>query len=77
ECMRRLAGHDSLDVWYEQVDADTLVELVDKPKRRRNVEKTLDAARRRTSLQALRKLTEPGRDGVPRIRHQPPLLTPV
>src|SRR5690606_6335123 len=34
-------------------------------------------ARRRTSLQALRKLTEPGRDGVPRIRHQPPLLTPV
>lgn len=77
ECMRRLAGHDSLDVWYEQVDADTLVELVDKPKRRRNVEKTLDAARRRTSLQALRKLTEPGPDGVPRIRHQPPLLTPV
>ncbi len=77
EGMRRLAGRDSLDVWYQQVDADTLVDLVRKPKRRKNVEKTLDAARRRTSLQALHKLTELGPDGRLRIRQQPPLLTPV
>ncbi len=77
EGMRRLAGRDSLDVWYEQVDADTLVDLVRKPKRRKNIEKTLDAARRRTSLQALHKLTERGPDGRLRIRQQPPLLTPI
>ncbi|NEW46597.1 DUF2252 domain-containing protein [Nocardia cyriacigeorgica] len=77
ECMRRLAGLDSLDVWYEQVNTDTLTDLVTKPKRRKNVEKTLDAARKRTNLQALHKLTETGPDGMPRILHQPPLLVPI
>ncbi|MEU6560507.1 DUF2252 domain-containing protein [Nocardia nova] len=74
ECMRRLAGLDSLDVWYEQVDADTLTDLVRNPKQRKEVTRNLDSARKRTSLQALRKLTEPGPDGEPRIRFQPPLL---
>ncbi|MFI7189595.1 DUF2252 domain-containing protein [Nocardia nova] len=77
ECMRRLAGLDSLDVWYEQVDADTLTDLVRNPKQRKRVAKSLDAARKRTSLQASRKLTEPGPDGEPRMRFQPPLLVPV
>ncbi|PPJ29626.1 DUF2252 domain-containing protein [Nocardia nova] len=76
ECMRRLAGLDSLDVWYEQVDADTLTDLVRNPKQRKQVAMRIDAARKRTSLQALRKLTEPGPGGEPRMRFQPPLLVP-
>nr|WP_233429909.1 DUF2252 domain-containing protein [Nocardia elegans] len=74
QCMRRLAGLDSLEVWYERVEADTLTDLVQNPKQRKDVTKSLDAARKRTSLQALRKLTEPGPGGEPRIRFQPPLL---
>ncbi|MGW5513189.1 DUF2252 domain-containing protein [Nocardia africana] len=74
QCMLRLAGLDSLEVWYERVEADTLADLVRNPKQRRDVTKSLDAARKRTSLQALRKLTEPGPGGEPRIRFQPPLL---
>ena len=75
EAMRRLAGIGSLDIWYESVDAERLTELIRKPKLRERLDQTLDAARKRTSLNALRKLTEPGPDGVARIRHQPPLLT--
>ncbi|MFE0458400.1 DUF2252 domain-containing protein [Kitasatospora sp. NPDC058965] len=73
--LRRLAGMGELDVWYERLDADALLPLVT-GKRQRRVEKTLEHARRRTSLQALEKLTEP-RDGHPRIVADPPLVEPV
>ncbi|WP_433578246.1 DUF2252 domain-containing protein [Nocardia brasiliensis] len=75
--MGRLAGLGELAVWYEMIDADKLAALAQKPKRRKGVEQALADARSRTNLQALEKLTEPDADGVPRIRHRPPLLTPI
>ncbi|WP_280396291.1 DUF2252 domain-containing protein [Nocardia brasiliensis] len=75
--MGRLARLGELAVWYEMIDADKLAALAQKPKRRKGVEQALADARARTNLQALEKLTEPDADGVPRIRHRPPLLTPI
>ncbi|MET7767700.1 DUF2252 domain-containing protein [Nocardia sp. NPDC005366] len=77
EHMLRLAGLDGMSVWYMQVNADTVAELVRKPKRRKGVEKALNAARANTSLHAFSKLTEPGEDGNPRIKYKPPLLVPI
>ncbi|MFC3961229.1 DUF2252 domain-containing protein [Nocardia jiangsuensis] len=74
--MREYAAMDGLSVWYQRTDAESGLALIRKPARRRRVEHTLDAARARTTLQAVGKLTEPGPDG-PRIRHRPPLLVPV
>ncbi|MEU8774261.1 DUF2252 domain-containing protein [Streptomyces sp. NPDC048606] len=73
--MRRLAGLGELAVWYERVDTAEVLPLV----RRRNRERVaaeLARARRRTSLQALQKLTEEV-DGRLRIRSDPPLLEPA
>ncbi|PXX61562.1 uncharacterized protein (DUF2252 family) [Nocardia tenerifensis] len=77
ESMIRLSGLGELAVWYERIDADRLTTLARKPKRRKGVERALEQARARTNLQALEKLTEPDADGVPRIRHRPPLLVPI
>lgn len=74
--MRRLAGMGELEVWYAGVDADSLLPLVRSSGHRRRVESSLSRARRRTSLQALDKLTEVV-DGRRRIIHDPPLLEPA
>ncbi|MGW4118138.1 DUF2252 domain-containing protein [Nocardia sp. NPDC004711] len=76
EAMVRLAGLGETDVWYEMVDAERVAELL-RPHDRKQTEKVISRARARTSLQALDKLTEPGPDGVPRIKAEPPLLRPV
>ncbi|MEV6109270.1 DUF2252 domain-containing protein [Streptomyces sp. NPDC051940] len=73
--MRRLAGLGELEVWYEQVATDDILPLVREANRAR-VNADLARARRRTSLQALHKLTELA-DGVRRIVADPPLLEPV
>ncbi|MFF5973505.1 DUF2252 domain-containing protein [Streptomyces sp. NPDC012769] len=70
--MRRLAGLGELDVWYERIVADDVLGLVRGANRAR-FEKRLAHARRRTSLQALDKLTVRDDSG----RHfvdDPPLL---
>ncbi|MBB5916356.1 uncharacterized protein (DUF2252 family) [Nocardia transvalensis] len=77
ETMHRLAELDSLTVWYQSAAAEDYMRLIEKPKQRRKVEKTANSARRRTSLQALDKLTEPDAHGIPRIKNQPPLLVPI
>ncbi|MFE2102272.1 MULTISPECIES: DUF2252 domain-containing protein [unclassified Streptomyces] len=74
--IRRMAGLGELAVWYEQVDAESLLPLVRSARRRRRLESTLTRARRRTSLQALGSLTEVV-DGQRRIVHDPPLLEPA
>ncbi|MEU6353359.1 DUF2252 domain-containing protein [Streptomyces sp. NPDC047072] len=74
--MRRLAGRGELEVWYERVDVDGLLPLVRSARHRRRAGDSLTRARRRTSLQALGKLTEVV-DGRRRIIHDPPLLEPV
>ncbi|PWI18809.1 DUF2252 domain-containing protein [Streptomyces sp. Act143] len=74
--MRRLAGLGELDVWYERLDADSLLPLVRSTRHRRRARSTLARARRRTSLHALGKLTEVV-DGRRRIIQDPPLLEPA
>ncbi|MGW7208996.1 DUF2252 domain-containing protein [Streptomyces sp. NPDC054837] len=71
--IHRLAGLGELAVWYERTDAETLLPLVRSARHRRRVESSLTRARRRTSLQALGKLTEVV-DGRHRIINDPPLL---
>ncbi|KUN28556.1 hypothetical protein AQJ23_06350 [Streptomyces antibioticus] len=71
--MRRLSRLGELAVWYERLDADTLLPLVRSTRHRRRAQSTLTRARRRTSLQALGKLTEVV-DGRRRIIEDPPLL---
>ncbi|MET9652906.1 MULTISPECIES: DUF2252 domain-containing protein [unclassified Streptomyces] len=70
--MRRLAGLGELAVWYERIDADELAPLVRGGRAR--VKGRLARARRRTSLQALAKLTETDESGARRIVDDPPLL---
>ncbi|WP_330350022.1 DUF2252 domain-containing protein [Streptomyces sp. NBC_00582] len=74
--MQRLARLGELDVWYERIDADSLLPLLRSARHRRRAEASLTRARRRTSLQALGKLTELV-DGRHRIIHDPPLLEPA
>lgn len=73
--VRRLAGLGELAVWYERVDSAEVLPLV-RGRNRARVAAGLERARRRTSLQALEKLTEVV-DGRLRIRRDPPLLEPV
>ncbi|GAA2044997.1 DUF2252 domain-containing protein [Catenulispora yoronensis] len=74
--MAQLAGMGELDVWYQAADAQTLLELAKRPRGRKALETTFADAERHTSVQALRKLTQPGPDGTPRIKYQPPLVVP-
>ncbi|MET9380836.1 DUF2252 domain-containing protein [Streptomyces sp. NPDC002928] len=71
--MRRLAGRGELAVWHERIEAERLLPLVRSGRRDRRVESSLTRASRRTSLQALGKLTETV-DGRRRIIQDPPFL---
>lgn len=71
--MRRLARLGELAVWYECIEADLLLPLVRSGRQRRRAASSLTRARRRTSLQAVGKLTEIV-DGRRRIIQDPPLL---
>ncbi|GAA3398881.1 DUF2252 domain-containing protein [Streptomyces roseoviridis] len=70
--MRRLAGLGELDVWYERIAADDVAGLL-RGAHRARFQDRLDRARRRTSLQALGKLTVKDASGR-RIVDDPPLL---
>lgn len=74
--LRALARKGELAVWYDRIDADSLLPLVRSARNRRRVESSLTRARRRTSLHAVGKLTEIV-DGSRRIVHDPPLLEPA
>ncbi|MFD9356968.1 DUF2252 domain-containing protein [Streptomyces sp. NPDC060031] len=71
--MRRLAEQGELAVWYQRFDTAEVLPLIRESKLRSRVEASLARARRRTSLQALAKLTET-REGRRHIIHDPPLL---
>ncbi|MEU1400873.1 DUF2252 domain-containing protein [Streptomyces sp. NPDC005728] len=79
ERMREFAGMRTLDIWYEQDDADRmralLASAMDKAGRRRTAEATA-RARTRTSLQAFAQLTARTPEGR-RIAADPPLITPL
>jgi uncharacterized protein (DUF2252 family) len=79
EAMRGFAERSHLDVWYERLNAS---ELVDRfggklgEKGRITFAKPFAKARRKTSLRAVKKLTERV-DGQLRFRSVPPLLVPL
>ena len=75
----RLRQESHLDVWYERINASELVERFGGRlgrKGRIQFAKPFAKARRKTSLRAVRKLTE-AVDGEPRFRSVPPLLVPL
>ncbi|MFI1026895.1 DUF2252 domain-containing protein [Streptomyces sp. NPDC020951] len=74
--IRRLSRLGELAVWHERIDAERLLPLLRSARRRAQAGASLTRARRRTSLQALGKLTEVV-DGRPRIVRDPPLLEPA
>ncbi|MFE9635381.1 DUF2252 domain-containing protein [Streptomyces sp. NPDC006463] len=71
--MLQLAEQGELAVWYQRIDPYEVLPLIRERKLRGRAEANLERARRRTSLQALDKLTEI-RDGRRHIIDDPPLL---
>jgi len=79
QAMRTFAAMTDLDVWYAQMEVDELRAEFDsqlKARQRRALDKGIDKARTRDSMQEVAKLTHVV-DGRPRIISDPPLLVPV
>ncbi|MET8328139.1 DUF2252 domain-containing protein [Streptomyces sp. NPDC005181] len=79
EAMIRFAGMTNLGVWYARIDADRLAAMASRKLAkhgRRSLDRAMDKARTRDSLQAFDKLTETV-DGQVRIAADPPLLVPL
>ncbi len=79
EAMRAFADRSHLDVWYERLTASEIVDRFGgrlSGKGRIEFARPFAKARRKTSLRAVRKLTERV-DGELRFNHVPPLLVPI
>ena len=79
KAMRQFAGMRDLDVWYARLDAADLLARFGakvKPRRLKEVERTVGKAEHKDSLRAFAKLTREV-DGEVRIVSDPPLITPI
>ena len=79
EAMATFAGMRNLDLWYERLDADTMVARwgqVAGPKVLQNFMNRVEKAKSKDHLRAVVKLTEEV-NGNLRFRDDPPLLTPA
>jgi uncharacterized protein (DUF2252 family) len=79
EAMAGFAAMRTMDIWYSRIDIDDLYARVSSEvgaKVRERAERNVAKARTKDSLSAFKKLTEII-DGEPRIRSNPPLITPV
>lgn len=77
--MRRLAAKSYLDVWYERLDVERMVEILEGAHGTDsgiNLRRDIDKATRKDSSRAQRKLTEES-SGEPRFASRPPLLVPA
>ncbi len=72
EAFRQLYRHTAAERYYEHVDADLLRST--KAMAARHIKAETDKARRRTSEQALTRLSSRTTDGDPRIVDQPPIM---
>ncbi|MBV9166463.1 MAG: DUF2252 domain-containing protein [Solirubrobacterales bacterium] len=78
QAMRNFANESHLDVWYERINASELVDQFGGRLGQRGrilFTQPFAKAHRKTSLRAVKKLTEQV-DGKPRFRSVPPLLVP-
>ena len=79
EAMAGFAHESHLEVWYERINASELVDRFGGRLGKKGgilFAKPFAKARRKTSVRAVKKLTEVV-DGVPKFRHVPPLLVPL
>jgi uncharacterized protein (DUF2252 family) len=79
EWMRKLAEARHLDVWYAQLDVETLTRQLEQQQAKKqaaNVAKAALKARTKDSLKAFAKLTQLV-DGEPRLVSDPPLICPA
>jgi uncharacterized protein (DUF2252 family) len=76
EAMHRYASIGDLDLWYDRISVDELLEqfaAAASTKQMKRVEKNIAKARSKDSIRAFGKLTETV-DGEPRIRSDPPVV---
>jgi uncharacterized protein (DUF2252 family) len=73
ERMSELARMPALEVWYQSIDADTVMQLLRSAGTRKRLEKRLSKARERASEALFPKLTEL-QGGKVAIRDEPPLI---
>lgn len=71
--MADYAGFEPLNMWYERLDATAVLQQAPGTTARRRMQRTIDAARRRTIERLLPDLVDRD-DGRWRIKEQPPLL---
>lgn len=79
EAMRGFASMRDIDVWYARLDVEGLLKRLEgrvAGKKVKEVQRNIEKARRKNSLRALAKLTEPA-NGELRIKSDPPLITPI
>ena len=78
EAMDEFAKRPTLDVWYYHVEADAVLEVLERSSKRakKSARKMVKKARTRTQAQTLDKITEVV-DGRRRIVSQPPLIVPI
>jgi uncharacterized protein (DUF2252 family) len=72
--IRRYAGMRALQVWYSVIPIESILERVERARRRAIIDISIEAASRRDHLAALGKLSEKAPDGGWLFRHRPPLL---
>ncbi len=73
--MAHFAGTATLDIWYAQLAVEELNKVLTKKSAQKQLSKFAEKARSKTSLKAMKKLTEQV-DGKVRIASSPPLLVP-
>ena len=71
---RKYAGMRALEVWYDHIPIEAIIERVEQARRRAALEVSVDAAQRRDHMAALGKLSVKAPGGGWLIRDRPPLL---
>ncbi len=77
--MRQFASMGTMDVWYAHLDAEPVLELIEKnvsKKAAEKAQKTVSKSQAKNSVRAVSKLTEVV-DGQLRVRSDPPLIVPL
>jgi uncharacterized protein (DUF2252 family) len=72
--MRAYAGMRALDVWYDHIPIEAIIERAEQARRRATLGISIDVAQRRDHMAALGKLSRKAPGGGWLIRDRPPLL---